>query len=100
MSRLIPSFFLGTNSAYEVKDKNNHIHAVALGTSSSNGDRQVWVLANGRIQLWNMKSEGWEHLVLDYDLIDLLAEEVAKKFDVGDSDPRQDLELSDLAVFR
>ena len=67
---------------------------------SSNGDCQVWALANGRVQLWNMKSEGWEHLVLEHDLVDILSEEVAKRFDVGDRDPKQDLELSDLAVFR
>jgi hypothetical protein len=46
-----------------------------------------------------MDSEGLERLVLDYGLIDLLSEEVAKQFNVGDSDLRQDLELSDLAVF-
>ena len=95
LSRLIPSFFLGTDFAYDFKDKNNHIHAVALGVLSSNRDR-----ANGRFQLSNMKSEGWGHLVLDHDLVDVLSEEVAKRFDVGDRDPKQDLELSDLGVFR
>jgi len=82
-----------------LKDKSKHIHAVALGLQSSHGDRDVWALANGRVQQWNMRFEGWEELVLDHDLIELLSGEVEKKFDVGNRDPSQDLELSDLAVF-
>ncbi len=73
---------------------------MALGPQAANGDRQIWALANGRVQLWNMKFEGWEDLILEHDLVEILSEEVAKKFDVGDRDPRQDLELSDLAVFK
>ncbi|KAF9533020.1 hypothetical protein CPB83DRAFT_903494 [Crepidotus variabilis] len=99
-SRLIPSFFAsGSNPAYDVKDKAKHIHAVALGLQSANGDRQIWALANGRVQQWNMKFEGWEDILLEHDLVELLSEEVTRKFDVGDRDPSQDLELSDLAVF-
>ena len=100
-SRLIPSFFSSAvNQAYEVKDKAKHIHAVALGLQATNGGRQVWALANGRVQLWDMKFEGWEHLILDNDLVELLSEEVSRRFDIGDHDAQQDLELSDLAVFR
>lgn len=47
-----------------------------------------------------MKFEGWEDLFLEHDLVEILSEEVAKKFDVGNRDPRQDLELSDLVVFK
>lgn len=100
-SRLIPSFFSsGPGSTSEAKDKSKHIHAVALGLQSPNGDRDVWALANGHVQQWNMRFEGWEDLILDYDLIALLSQEVERKFDVGNRDPSQDLELSDLAVFK
>jgi len=100
-SCLIPSFFSsGANQAYDVKDKTKHIHAIALGLQATNGGHQVWALANGRVQLWDVKFEGWENLILDNDLVELLSEEVSRKFDIGDHDPKQDLELSDLAVFR
>jgi len=80
-----------------MKDRTKHIHAVALGPQSSSGDWDVWVLANGQIQHWNMKALGWEELVLDYNLIPLLSHEVSKTFRLTDC---QDLELSDLSVFK
>ncbi|KAF8163334.1 methyltransferase type 11 [Crassisporium funariophilum] len=96
-SRLLPSFFASaSSSSYEVKDKSKHIHAVALGLGAATGDRDVWVLANGHIQLWSVKGAGWEELVLDYDLSTRLATEVKDKFKLDDC---QDIELSDLAVF-
>ncbi|KAJ3516620.1 hypothetical protein NLJ89_g1011 [Agrocybe chaxingu] len=100
-SRLIPSFFSSGSAAssHGLKDKSKHIHAVSLGLRHPAGDRDVWALANGQVQHWSMKPEGWEDLVADVDLTELLSEEVHRRFDVGNRDPIQDLELSDLAVF-
>ncbi|CAA7271672.1 unnamed protein product [Cyclocybe aegerita] len=100
-SRLIPSFFSsgGGASSHGLKDKSKHIHAVSLGLRHPAGDRDVWALANGQVQQWSMKPEGWEDLVADVDLTELLSEEVHRRFDVGNRDSIQDLELSDLAVF-
>ena len=44
-----------------------------------------------------MKAEGWEELVVDYNLIVLLCNEVSKTFKLIDC---RDLELSDLSVFK
>ena len=44
-----------------------------------------------------MRAEGWEELVVDFNLIDLLSDEVSKTFKLADC---RDLELSDLSVFK
>ncbi|KDR81643.1 hypothetical protein GALMADRAFT_239719 [Galerina marginata CBS 339.88] len=96
------SFLSATPSSYEVKDKSKHIHAVSLGHKSHSGDQDVWALANGHIQHWSMKSEGWEELISDIDLTLLLAEAIQRKFDPKGQNLEnsyQDIELSDLAVF-
>ena len=80
-----------------MKDRTKHIHAVALGLQSSTGDRDVWVLANEHIQHWNIKTEGWEELVVDYNLMALLSDEISKTFKLIDC---RDIELSDLSVFK
>ncbi|KAF8964670.1 hypothetical protein BDZ97DRAFT_1660027 [Flammula alnicola] len=99
----LTSFFLSSSASttsYDAKDKAKHIHAVSLGAQFSTGDRDVWALANGRIQQWSMKSEGWEELILDYDLTSLLSEKVVEKLTTQSPDiSGEDLELSDLAVF-
>ena len=55
------------------------------------------MLANEHIQHWNMKTEGWEDLVMDYNLIELLSDEITKTFKLIDC---RDIELSDLSVFK
>ena len=82
---------------HEIKDRTKHIHAVALGLQSSASNRDVWVLANEHIQHWNMKTEGWEELVADYNLIALLSDEISKTFNLIDC---RDLELSDLSMLK
>lgn len=101
-SRLLPSFLSPTasSSSCDSKDKSKHIHAVVLGLQSGSGDRELWALANGHIQQWSMKSEGWEDHLLDLDLSPLLSEHVQKTLAPKGSDNScHDLELSDLAVF-
>lgn len=98
MTRIFPSFLhFGGTGSYEIKDRTKHILAVALGLQSSTGDRDVWVLANEHIQHWNMKTEGWEELVMDYNLITLLSDEISKTFKLIDC---RDIELSDLSVLK
>lgn len=88
-------------SSSDTKDVSKHIHAVAVGDAAANGDRDVWALANGRIQQWHMKSEGWEEPILDQDLTILLSEKVLEKMsNQGSEATCEDLELSDLAIFR
>ncbi|KAH9484254.1 Nucleoporin nup132 [Psilocybe cubensis] len=95
-SRLLPSFLSSSASAsYDSKGKAGHIHAVALGTTSTLGDRDVWALANGRIQRWIMRVEGWEELVLDLDLTQLLLNKVQEKLSANS----EDVEISDIAIF-
>lgn len=84
---------------YEIKDKSKHIHAVALGSRTPTGDRDVWALANGRVQQWSMKAEGWEELRTDYDLTNLIAEKVVGNL-LGPGSSCEDLELDDMAAFR
>ena len=44
-----------------------------------------------------MKAEGWEELVVDYNLITLISDEISNTFKLIDC---RDLELSDLSVFK
>ena len=44
-----------------------YINSVALGNSTSTG-RQIWVVVDTRIQLWNLRFEGYEELVSEEDL--------------------------------
>lgn len=84
---------------YEIKDKSKHIHAVALDSRTPTGDRDVWALANGRVQQWTMRAEGWEELKTDYNLSNLIAERVAEDL-LGPGSSCEDLELDDMAIFR
>ncbi|KAF9476583.1 methyltransferase type 11 [Pholiota conissans] len=100
---MLTSFFLpsaASTSSFENKDVSKHIHAVAVSSAAVNGDRNVWALANGRIQQWNMKSEGWEEAIMDEDLTELLYDKIDEKINGQGSDSKcKDLELSDLAIF-
>ena len=96
----LTSFFLpsaASTSSLDVKDSSKHIHAVAVGPSSVSGDRDIWALANGRVQQWSLKSEGWEEPVTDEDLTSLLSEKVVEKMSSSGLQSCEDLELSDLA---
>lgn len=84
---------------YDVKDQSKHIHAVALGSRTPTGDRDVWALANGRVQQWFLKAEGWEELRTDHDLIALIGEKVANTL-LGPGASWEDIELDDMAIFR
>lgn len=76
--------------------------AIALGNETTNGGREVWALINTRVQKWDMKSEGWENILLDEELVGLLRAAVREEFGekVEQDNARLDLELVDLAIDR
>ncbi|KAF8910963.1 methyltransferase type 11 [Gymnopilus junonius] len=99
-SRYIPFLSSSSSSSYDTKDKARHIHAVSLGHQSPSGERELFALANGRIQHWSLKPEGWEELLLDIDPTTYIAQFLQDKGKNRNLQSEyQDLELSDLAVF-
>lgn len=73
---------------------------MSLGHQSQSGEQELFALANGRIQHWSLKPEGWEELVSDIDPTTAIARSLHDKSkDQNLQIEYQDLELSDLAVF-
>ncbi|KAH7871806.1 uncharacterized protein C8R40DRAFT_532912 [Lentinula edodes] len=101
LSRLIPflSSSSSTTTTHVVSEPGN-ISAISLGHQTIDGGRDIWVLINSRVQRWVMKLDGWEELIQDEDIADLIRNAVRKTF--GDSiekvDAKLDLELVDLVV--
>ncbi|KAJ3847514.1 hypothetical protein EV368DRAFT_76646 [Lentinula lateritia] len=101
LSRLIPflSASSSTTTTHVVSEPGN-ISAISLGLQTIDGGRDIWVLINSRVQRWVMKLDGWEELIQDEDVADLIRNAVRKTF--GDSveklDTKLDLELVDLVV--
>lgn len=102
LSRLLPTFpFLASTPDTQVEPGN--INAVAIHDRPTDPTgRDVWTLIDFRIQRWNMSTEGWEELVLDEELSDLIAPEIQTKFAANTSQDKfeLDLELLDLQVPR
>jgi nuclear pore complex protein Nup133 len=77
--------------------ESGNVSAIALGAETALG-RDIWVLVDTRLQKWNMSTEGWESVVLDEELADILHPTIKASFPSnGDA---LDLELLDLAVER
>jgi nuclear pore complex protein Nup133 len=77
-----------------------NISAVALGETTPTG-KEVWALVDTRVQKWNMSVEGWEEVVLDVDVAELLKIGVREVFETAPvEDSELDLELVDIAVER
>ncbi|EIN07336.1 hypothetical protein PUNSTDRAFT_71669 [Punctularia strigosozonata HHB-11173 SS5] len=78
------------------------INAICIGERSAAG-KDVWALIDTRLQKWNMSDEGWEELLTDEELADIirpaLRDTLGSAAAVGD-DARMDLELLDLAIER
>lgn len=77
-----------------------NISAIALGAKTIEGNREVWVLINSRVQRWEMKLEGWEEALQDEDIADVVRTAIRSTFGdtVEEDDAKLDLELVDLAV--
>ncbi|KXN86872.1 hypothetical protein AN958_09467 [Leucoagaricus sp. SymC.cos] len=96
LSRLIPSFF-GSSDLRPADAMNAYVSSIALGKPSATGERVVWTLVSERIQKWELKPEGWEELLLDKNVVELLKSAVKDNFGIKeDRDQSMDFELIDL----
>ncbi|KAK1236521.1 hypothetical protein PQX77_000214 [Marasmius sp. AFHP31] len=103
LTRLIPSLFSqssSNNNNNQINLEPGNVSALALGATTVEGGREIWALVDSRVQKWDMKLEGWEEVLFDEDISDVVRSAVRNAF--GDSveqdDARLDLELVDLAV--
>ncbi|KZT09491.1 uncharacterized protein LAESUDRAFT_646564 [Laetiporus sulphureus 93-53] len=96
-AHLFPGF-LGT--ATGMRPKSGHISAVALGEQSKTAlGRDVWAMVTTRIQKWNMSVEGWEELILEKDLAEVISHALKDKFvAAAENMAALDLELLDLKM--
>jgi len=97
LSRFIPSFF-GSSNIDPVVVTNAYVGSIALGKPSAAGRRIVWTLVGERIQKWELKSEGWEDLLSDINVLTLL--ESAIRGALGITDEFLNFELIDVGCER
>ncbi|KAF9454530.1 hypothetical protein P691DRAFT_655678 [Macrolepiota fuliginosa MF-IS2] len=96
LSRLIPSFF-GSSSLSPTDAMNAYVSSIALGKPSATGEREVWALVSERIQKWELKPEGWEELLLDKNVVELLRSAVKDEFGIKEErDHSMDFEMIDI----
>jgi nuclear pore complex protein Nup133 len=101
LSRFLPSIFSSSPSTTRpITFHSKNINALALGAETLTGGREVWALVDTRVQRWDMKTEGWEDLLLDEDLSVIIGSAIRESFgtSVHEDDKQVDLELVDLAV--
>ncbi|KAF5373775.1 hypothetical protein D9758_000587 [Tetrapyrgos nigripes] len=103
LSRLIPSIFsqsASTSTTSQVTAEPGNVSALALGAKSAEGSREIWALVDSRIQRWDMRLEGWEEVMLDEDVADVVRASIRRTFgdSVENDDAKMDLELLDLAI--
>ncbi|KAI0341587.1 hypothetical protein BDW22DRAFT_1358408 [Trametopsis cervina] len=109
-SRLLslPSFL---SSSPGVQAEPGNINAVALSTAELTlavapkaAGRDIWILIDSRLQRWTMSVEsGWEELVLDQDVLGMVAPEVRTRFTPRLPEqylPELDIEFLDLQIVR
>ncbi|KAJ3744726.1 Non-repetitive/WGA-negative nucleoporin C-terminal-domain-containing protein [Lentinula detonsa] len=100
LSRLIPFFSSSSSTTTQVISEPGNISAIALGSQMIDRGQEIWVLIESRIQKWVMKLEGWEEILQDEDVANII--QVALRTRFGDSvekdDAKLDLELVDLVV--
>jgi len=83
LSRFIPSFF-GSSNVDPVIVTNAYVGSIALGKPSAAGGHIVWTLVGERIQKWELKSEGWEDLLSDINVLTLLESAIRGAFGITD----------------
>ena len=77
-----------------------NISAVALGEEDATG-KEVWALVDTRVQKWNMSTEGWEEILMDVEIAELVRNALRETFEgISADDSELDLELVDIAVER
>ena len=77
-----------------------NINAVTLGAQARNTTaRDVWAIADMRLQKWSMSVEGWEELLLSEDVSDIIRHGLRETFESASEDDMElDLELLDLKL--
>ncbi|KAJ3934928.1 MAG: hypothetical protein NXY57DRAFT_593318 [Lentinula lateritia] len=100
LSRLIPFLSSSSTTTTHLVSEPGNISAISLGHQTIDGGRDIWVLINTRVQRWVMKLDGWEELIQDEDVTDLIRNAVRKTFgnSIEKVDAKLDLELVDLVV--
>ncbi|KDQ60778.1 hypothetical protein JAAARDRAFT_190924 [Jaapia argillacea MUCL 33604] len=95
LTRFLPSLW----STPTVETEGGYVSSVALGEGNTLS-RDVWALVETRVQKWNMTTEGWEEIVMDEEIAEIIRPAIRAAFPAfspgNDSD--LDLELLDLAV--
>jgi nuclear pore complex protein Nup133 len=71
---------------------------VALGENTVLG-KEIWALVDTRLQKWNVTVEGWEDILMDDELSDIIRPSIRDAFPSASADDSAlDLELLDLAI--
>ncbi|KAH9952015.1 hypothetical protein B0H21DRAFT_800355 [Amylocystis lapponica] len=96
LSRLLPSFW--SNS--ELQSESGNINAVTLETQVPGAtSRNLWAIADMKLQKWNMSAEGWEELLLAEDVSEITRDALREVFlSASENDMELDLELLDLKL--
>jgi nuclear pore complex protein Nup133 len=80
--------------------ESGYVNAVALGLETTLA-KEIWALVDTRLQKWNMVVEGWEDVVVDEDVANIVRPAIRNAFPSAPSDDSAlDLELIDLALER
>ncbi|KAK0469814.1 Non-repetitive/WGA-negative nucleoporin C-terminal-domain-containing protein [Desarmillaria tabescens] len=101
LSRLYSSFFVSSGSKTPLISEPGNISALALGRATVDGG-EIWALIDTRIQLWELKAEGWEDIIRDDEVSEIIRAALRDAFgnSVEQDDANVDLELLDIAVDR
>ncbi|KAK0193758.1 Non-repetitive/WGA-negative nucleoporin C-terminal-domain-containing protein [Armillaria mellea] len=101
LTRLYSSFFASSGSRTPLASEPGNVSAVALGRETVDGG-EIWALIDTRIQLWELKAEGWEDIVRDDEVSEIIRAALRDTFgsSVEQDDANMDLELLDMAVDR
>ncbi|KAK0500496.1 hypothetical protein EDD18DRAFT_1307884 [Armillaria luteobubalina] len=101
LTRLYSSFFPSSGSKTPLASEPGNVSAVALGRETVDGG-EIWALIDTRIQLWELKAEGWEDIIRDDEVSEIIRAALRDTFgsSVEQDDANLDLELLDIAVDR
>ncbi|KAK0485184.1 Non-repetitive/WGA-negative nucleoporin C-terminal-domain-containing protein [Armillaria novae-zelandiae] len=101
LTRLYSSLFPSSGPKTSLASEPGNVSAVALGRETVDGG-EIWALIDTRIQLWELKAEGWEDIVRDDDVSEIIRVALRNTFgsSVEQDNANLDLELLDIAVDR